>query len=388
MTRLLVLLTIAAATLLSCQPDTLTREEVVQLIQEHSTSGQPGPQGPMGPQGPQGEPGVDGETGARGPQGEPGLTGPQGPRGFDGKDGSPGTQGPVGPAGPRGEKGVEGQVGLTGPPGPTGSAGPKGDRGEPGPQGEQGAAGPEGSQGPEGKSLEISLAEFVQQDLSPSQVQEKLDVNVDGVVHVRAYITKDTGASGTGFIFHVEDGTAYVLTAAHILDAPYGKELTFYVRRDDGRVYEAELVYKSDTPSVDMASLKIECDDCTALAFSTESLLRYGCFRDSTCAEIPSGIKVVSVTYNSIETGVEIVYGETLETTYIFGFEPPEDIEHTTYLVKGDSGSPLLNTDGYVIGMNQEVSDAGQASALYLVYDEANAVLHNTIRRAREDKQR
>ena len=50
----------------------MNREEIIQLIQQYSIQGPPGPQGPQGIQGPQGP------TGVPGPQGPRGLPGPTG----------------------------------------------------------------------------------------------------------------------------------------------------------------------------------------------------------------------------------------------------------------------------------------------------------------------
>lgn len=279
------------------------------------------------------------------------------------------------PVGEQGEPGPQGEQGSIGPVGPQGEQGPRGEIGLTGSQGETGPA------GPQGRGLEISLAEFVRQDLDPNKVQEQLEIAADGVVHVQA-LDHEYVHTGTGFIFHVEDGWAYVLTAAHILveDA-----LEYDVFRDADREYEAELVYQSDTYSVDIASLKFECDDCKALAISTESMLRACGIDRADCWYVNGGKEVISVTYNNLEDGIQIHRGETIDEI-VLGLS--KDICHDTYLIEGDSGSPLLNPKGYVVGINLKVSDSGAACGLYLADDGSTSTLQNTLRRAREDRRR
>ena len=342
----------------------LTEAEVTTLIREQV-------QVIEGPQGEKGETGAEGAQGPMGPPGEKGDVGPQGERGLPGADGQ------------RGPQGIQGEQGIPGQTGQTGLRGQRGERGEAGPQGERGPQGAVGPAGPPGKGLEISLAEFVQQDLDFNKVQAELDITSDGVVHVRALMSESGGIgsfqTGTGFIFHIEGGWAYVLTASHVVD---GKPLEFQVYRDTGGQHQAaELVYESDSFRIDVASLKFKCSDCKALAFSNETMRS----RISTYSDyfgIGSGQAVFSVTWGDLETGVEIFEGETLKSTIL---SLPDEIYHDTYLIPGDSGSPLLNADGYVVGINFGVQDDGRSAALYLIDEGANRLVHNTMRRARED---
>ncbi len=331
----------------------LSESEVIELIEEHSV---PGPRGPVGPPGPEGVQGPSGATGSQGPQGI------QGPQGEIGPPGPEGVQGPSGADGPQGPQGVQGPQGNTGP------------------------------RGPEGNALEISLAEFVKQDIDPAEVQAALDITTESVVHVQVVFAVENGIAhgnkGTGFIFHVENGYAYVLTAAHLMEQeedfwsfndPIG-----YLVYSDKKEYIAELVYESDSSSIDIASLKFKCDDCEAIPFSNNSILspvdsEYYPF------EVLGGDEVVTITYGDLESGIEIIAGNTMKESLI---NLPDLIYHDTYLIKGDSGSPLLNPDGHVIGINVSIEDRGRARALYLVHEEANKELHNTIRRAREDRRR
>ena len=357
----------------ACASDGLTEPEVISLIQEH---GVPGPQGEVGPKGPQGE------QGPIGPQGLQGIQGPQG------ESGAKGEIGPRGPVGERGPAGSTGEPGVAGPQGPAGVKGPQGERGDAGPRGEsglQGVQGPSGPAGPPGRSLEISLAEFVRRDLDPSSIQAKLDLTTEGVVNIQT-VTNVTdgvasGVKGTGFIFHVENGYAYALTNAHVAE---DDAVEYRVFRDKSRGYKAELVYRSGSSRVDLASLKFECTDCEPLAISTKSLLR-NCNNPHVkeCYYVHDDVDVVTISYGDLERGLQILTGKTLEE---LEYDGPKDICHDTYLIKGDSGSPLLTKDGFVVAINYGVGDSGKACGMYLANEDANKLVQNTLRRAREDR--
>lgn len=116
-------------------------QQIINLIEDGSFAGPPGPQGPKGDTGETGPQGPKGDTGAAGPQG---ATGPQGPAGERGEVGPQGPKGDTGAQGLQGPKGDLGEQGIQGP------QGPKGDTGDTGPQGPQGEQGPAGVGVPSG----------------------------------------------------------------------------------------------------------------------------------------------------------------------------------------------------------------------------------------------
>lgn len=140
-------------------------QQIINLIEDGSFAGPPGPQGPKGDTGETGPQGPKGDTGAAGPQGATGPQGPAGERGEVGPQGPKGDPGAKGETGPRGEQGDPGPkgdaftysdftqeqlAGLKGPKGDTGETGPRGPQGEQGPTGAKGDTGPQGPQGPKG----------------------------------------------------------------------------------------------------------------------------------------------------------------------------------------------------------------------------------------------
>ncbi len=351
----------------------LAREEAESLI--GSKAKEPGPPGPPGPVGP---PGAGGPPGPVGPRGEQGGIGQLGPQGLGGERG---TEGPRGQAGPEGPKGDDG------PPGATGTQGARGERGPQGVQGLKGETGIQGPPGPPGRGIEITLADFIKQDLDVDRIQEELEITTDGVVHVRADFENVVG-SATGFVFHVEGQQAYVLTARHSLHNEGDIGDSFSVCLTPDKCHDAELIYfpgrhldgfLSDREGTDLASLRFQCSDCMALSINgSQDWLEKACSDDS-CWYSPAGKRVVAITYRSLEEGLEVVPGETVRS-FLGSVLSDSEIQHDIYLRPGASGSPLFNEAGHVIGVNLSFSDSGQANARYL--DSMDKLIRNILQRA------
>ena len=334
----------------------LTEEEVRRIAREENLQGTKGDVGPQG---------LPGERGPKGDQGEPGQPGPQGSQG---------------------EKGDKGLIGPSGPQGETGPAGPQGEKGATGPMGPRG---PQGDVGPPGRGLEISLADFIRPNLDTDRIQEELDITTDGVVHVRAEFGSVYGL-GTGFVFHLDGQSAYVLTARHVLHHEGSIASGFSVCLSATRCIDAELVYfpgrardgfLSDRDGTDLASLRFRCPDCAALSVNADqgTLERSGF--DESIFYFPSGEPVVAITYAGLDNGVQVLAGES-SRSYLGSELADSEIEHDIYLEVGSSGSPLLNEAGYVIGVNLFYTDDGKSHARYL--DRTDKLLQNILRRAIE----
>ena len=385
----------------------LTQEQVRDIARTEAegvladASKQPGPPGPAGPPGPMRPPGLQGERGLTGPPGPQGPKGDVGPPGATGAQGALGAKGPQGAQGSKGDvgpPGLQGERGLTGPPGPQGSKGDVGSPGATGTQGAPGARGPQGAQGPAGepgtqgppgppgRGIKISLADFLKQDLDLDQIHQELEITTDGVVHVRVEFKNGVG-SGTGFVFHVEEQLAYVLTARHVLhhDGHIGDSFSVCLTAD--RCLNAELVYfpgrqndghLSDSGGTDLASLSFPCTDCKVLSInSSQDVLD----RSSSGSYwvYPAEQRVVAITYRSLEEEMRVLPGETIRSILGSGLAN-STIKHDIYLQPGASGSPLLNEAGYVVGVNLGFSDRGNANARYL--DQTDKLLRNILRRA------
>ena len=257
--------------------------------------------------------------------------------------------------------------------------------GPPGTQGPQGVPGPQGPQGPPGRGIEISLTDFLALDLDLGKVNDELTITTDGVVHIRA-VTGNVGGVGTGFVFHVEDQMAYVLTARHVLHGGGNIAETFTVCVTAVRCVDAELVYfpgrardgrLSDQEGADLASLRFPCAECKPLAINPNQDFLVDCTA-ATCWYFPEGLRLAAITYRSLEEGAQVLSGESFRSRmHVLSIG---EVAHDIYLLPGTSGSPLLNEEGYVVGVNLGFTDQGNAIARYL--DQTDQRIRNILRRA------
>ena len=333
--RYLVLLLVFLS--IACSPG-LTEEDVRRIAEEYAIPGSPGPQGEKG------------DTGEQGPQGE---------------KGDRGAQGRIGPQGSRGEQGPQGEQGIQGP------------------------AGPVGPQGEKGDALNISLEEAIIHEVEPETLPASIELAAEGVLHLAVEFADGGGfggvggPGGTGFIFHVEDGWAYALTAAHVLGSESIRSVRVYQDKDTS--WEAQIV-RDEQGELDIGSVKFECSDCKPIAISTESMVS-SCASKTypDCLQIAAGQEVVTISHRDLEKGVEVLTGATVDHFEYRG-DFPKAIRHNVYTIPGDSGSPLLTPDGYVVGINVGGYWDGQKGATYIVNNEENKLMQNILREAREDR--
>ena len=93
----------------------------------------------------------------------------------------------------------------------------------------------------------------------------------------------------------------------------------------------------------------------------------------------PAGQEVKAVTFRSLDEGIVELPGLTIESILGSALSTGR-LAHDIYLQLGASGSPLLNAEGEVVGMNTSFSDTGQGLTRYL--DGTDKLLQNTLRRA------
>ena len=142
-----------------------------------------------------------------------------------------------------------------------------------------------------------------------------------------------SSSSGTGVII---TSSGYLVTNAHVVEG--ARQIS--VLLSDEREFQAELV-GADTVS-DLAVLRIEAPDLTAAEFGDSSALRVG---DSVVAiGDPLGIELRGTMTNGIISAINrdvTTGGRTLTL-----------IQTNAALNSGNSGGPLINCYGQVIGIN------------------------------------
>jgi len=141
------------------------------------------------------------------------------------------------------------------------------------------------------------------------------------------------GASGTGWIIDSDHG--YIVTNYHVIED--GQKITAVLH--DGREFEAKVV-GSDSLS-DVAVLKIDATDLEALQVGDSAKQQVGDW--VLVIGNPLGLRVTATTGIISATGVFLERGNGLFT---------EELIQTDAAVNpGNSGGPLLNLNGEVIGI-------------------------------------
>jgi serine protease Do len=173
-------------------------------------------------------------------------------------------------------------------------------------------------------------------DLTPAEVYEK---SHEAVVAINSTIAGSnqygqpstyTG-SGSGF-FISEDG--YIVTNHHVIDSAKTIEVILY----DGSTIPAKLIGSDST--ADLAVLKVEGKGYSFLNFGDNNLMRVGdvvCAIGNPMGDLPNTQTVGSLSAMSREITVEGVRMTVLQTD--------------AAVSPGNSGGPLINSKGEVIGI-------------------------------------
>ncbi len=175
---------------------------------------------------------------------------------------------------------------------------------------------------------------------------------------------KQEVGAGTGFII-TSDGM--ILTNKHVV-SEQGAEYT--VVMNDGAQYEASVL---DTdPFNDLALLKIDATDLPTVKLGDSDSLQIG----QTVIAIGNALGEYS---NTVTRGVISGLSRTVTAGSTSGqSETLEDIVQTDAAINfGNSGGPLLNLAGEVVGVNTAISSQGQLVGFAIPINQAKTVIES-----------
>ena len=163
-------------------------------------------------------------------------------------------------------------------------------------------------------------------------LQEIYSRNIDSVVSITSAGQSAT-STGTGVVFS-DDG--YLVTNCHVISGADTVTALF----TDGRELEAAIV--GQDRMTDLAVLKVEATDLKSAEFGDSSTLRVGDL--AVAIGDPLGVTLRGTMTDGIISGInrDITVGGRTMTL----------IQTTAALNEGNSGGPLLNCYGQVIGIN------------------------------------
>jgi S1-C subfamily serine protease len=195
---------------------------------------------------------------------------------------------------------------------------------------------------------------------NPAAIYERLS---PGVVTITSLFSKSESLSdilegggagqGTGFVL---DGDGYIATNAHVITNGTGSRLTkareVYVQFADGNQVSADVV--GYDPNADVGVVKVNPKGLDLVP------LELGHNKDVRVGEPVAAIGSPFGEQGSLSIGVVSAENRTIEA--LTDFSISDAIQTDAAVNRGNSGGPLLDADGKVLGINSQIRSAGGGS--------------------------
>ena len=182
------------------------------------------------------------------------------------------------------------------------------------------------------------------QKVSPAVVSIISSSKIQGFFGQSSYAEE---SDGTGFII-TSDGM--IMTNRHVVSSKKG---SYKVLTHDGKSYEAKVV--SLDPANDIAVIQIDVDNLPVVSFGDSSKLQVG-------QRVVAIGNALGEYQNTVTAGVVSAVGRTISAYGRGGrSEKLEGVIQTDAAInEGNSGGPLVNLEGQVVGMNTAIDEGGQ----------------------------
>jgi putative serine protease PepD len=184
---------------------------------------------------------------------------------------------------------------------------------------------------------------------TPLSVNEIYRRGYKGVVEIAVSSTSNgfggSPAEGSGWVYN---SNGNVVTNFHVVDSADSIKVTFW----NGKTYNAHLV--GSDPSTDLAVIKV---DAPSSIFHPLDL------GDSSLLQVGDGVVAIGAPFGLEETvtsGIVSALHRSISSPGPNSFTISDSIQTDAAINHGNSGGPLLNTAGQVIGVTSQIrSDSG-----------------------------
>jgi putative serine protease PepD len=155
--------------------------------------------------------------------------------------------------------------------------------------------------------------------------------------------TRSQSAEGSGFVYDMD---GHVITNQHVVDGATSVRVTFW----NGKTYTARVV--GTDPSTDLAVLDVDAPSSALLPLT---------LGDSSKVQVGDNVVAIGAPFGLAETVTAgIVSALHRQMTSPNNFSIDDSIQTDAAINHGNSGGPLLDAQGRVIGVNAQIeSDSG-----------------------------
>ena len=175
----------------------------------------------------------------------------------------------------------------------------------------------------------------------------------------------ESEAQGTGFIV---DEAGYILTNSHVINDGDYKTVTVHLY--DGREIEGTVLWNDST--LDLAIVKIETDNLVAAELGDSDELKVGSY--AAALGNPLGLQFKFSMSQGIISGldrtIEVSSGSGISTTTMEGL-----LQTDATINSGNSGGPLVNYKGQVIGINSAKATEGESMGFAIPINAAKPII-------------